>query len=81
MAAAAQQREPFTRWVSMTQITYTTLKEDSFMFTKPPLVLIFLKFEKKCEKCKKMEKTKSKSAKSKKHKSKIKGKKREKKER
>ena len=30
MAAAAQQREPFTRWVSMTQITYTTLKEDSF---------------------------------------------------
>ena len=59
MAAAAQQREPFTRWVSMTQITYTTLKEDSFMFTKPPLVLIFLKFEKKREKCKKMEKQKA----------------------
>ena len=47
-----------------------------FKFTKPPLILIFFKLEKKRENAKKMEKPKRKSAKSKKHKSKIKGKKR-----
>ena len=50
----------------------------SFKFTKPPLILIFLKLEKSAKNAKKMEKPKSKSAKSKKHKSKIKGKKKEK---
>ena len=82
-----QQDKPFlTKKQFLTQVIFfqaffglSVIPQCRFMFTKPPLILIFLKLEKKREKCKKKWKNQKANQQNPKHKSNIKGKKREKK--